>query len=218
MSKNLKLFSASIGGFNRSQVVEYLEELNRKARVNKEQSDFEIARLETEVAELSELRDRTAELQEKLEESEKLRSLLESDMENQRQMMAELQSQRDSLAEKNAAMEKDYVLFREKAQRYDADRLEAGGILERSKTEAGKRLAQAKAEASALLEKAKQEADEHARRVNEESDKLVEENIRKVKYLYKRRDELLSAFEKVKDAAGGFYDSVASTLSTEEDQ
>ena len=213
MSKKKTLFSGAIGGFNRAQVVEYLEELNRKARVAKEQTDFEIARLETEVSELAPLRDEVERQKTELSELKSEKELLESDVENQKSSIEQLKNENEELSKKNAEMSKDYLLFREKAHRYDADKLEAGGILERSKTEADRILSKAKREADELLEKARREADEHAARVNAESEKLVDENIRKVKYLYKRREELLSAFEKVKDAAGGFYDSVASTLS-----
>ena len=38
MSKNKKLFSGAIGGFKKSQVVEYIEELNRKAKMTKEET------------------------------------------------------------------------------------------------------------------------------------------------------------------------------------
>ena len=71
MSKKKALFSGAIGGFNKTQVVEYLEELNRKARVMKEQTEFEISRLETEVAELSPLRERAERQDNELSELKK---------------------------------------------------------------------------------------------------------------------------------------------------
>lgn len=218
MSHTKKLFSASIGGFNRAQVVEYLEEMNRKARIEKEQAEFEISRLESEAAELASLREKFSEITEKLAEIEKQNELLKSDIENQRATIEALQISCDSLSVRNAELEKEVPALREKALVYEQDKQNAGGILARAKAEAEKLFSQAKSDAAALLEKSRKEASEHAEKVNAESEKLVEENIRKVKYLYRRRDELLSAFQKVKDAAGGFYDSVANTLSDGKDE
>ena len=127
--------------------------------------------------------------------------------------IAKLQSEVDRLSE----MEKDYQVCKEKAGAYDEDKQNSGGILERAKAESAKIIANCNAEAAEIIRSAKETARIKAEQLLEESEKQVAENIRKVKYLYKRRDELLSAFEKVKDAAGGFYDNIASTLSKSSD-
>ena len=220
VSNNKKLFSVSIGGFKKSEVIEYIEELNRKAKMSKEQTDFDISRLRSEISELekkvADFEMQTAELaqtKEKLESSDSENTILRSDVENQREVIESLQSRNDELSEKLAVLEKDYYSYKEKAEQYDADMKKSGGILERTKTEAARMLASANAESAEIIEAANNSAREKAEKIAAESEKLVADNLKKVKYLYKRRDELLSAFEKVKDAAGGFYDNIASTLS-----
>ncbi len=206
MAKREKMFSTSIGGFRKSEVVEFIEDINRKAKVTKESYEFEIARLESEVSELEHKSHLLEEATEKLSEYENKNRLLEDDVDNQRKIIADLGSENETLKAKVAELEKDYYIFKEKAAKYDKDLECSAGIVERARTEAGE-----------LLEKAKTEAREYAEKIKADSEKLIAENLKKVKYLYKRRDELLSAFEKVKNAAGGFYDNITSTLSSHSD-
>lgn len=213
MGKGKKLFSGSIGGFNKAQVVEYIEELNRKARVASEHAEFEIARLS---AELSELEEKTAdydEIKASVATAQQEKALLEDDVANQRAVIADLRRINEELSAKLAELEPGYHEYKAKAEQYDEDRRNASGVLERAKAEAVRIVALAKAEADEALREATETAKKNADAILSDSERQVAENIRKVKYLYKRRDELLSAFEKVKDAAGGFYDSIASTLS-----
>lgn len=212
MQKNKKLFSGALGGFKKSQVVEYIEELNRKAKIAGEQSEFQIARLEQQ---LSEIESKTADyddIKENLASLENERNMLLDDVNNQKEIISSLQRERDEFASRLAELERDYETYKNKAARYDEDVLNSGGILERAKSEAARTLSATKAEASEILREATESAKQTAQRLLADSEKQVAENIRKVKYLYKRRDELLSAFEKVKDAAGGFYESISAAL------
>lgn len=212
MRNNKKLFSGAVGGFNKSQVVEYIEELNRKAKMAEEQFEFQIARLE---AQLSEIETKTSdydEIKENLDALQNEKNMLLDDVNNQKELIASLQAERDKLSARVTELEIDYETYKAKAAKYDEDLLNSGGILERAKSEAARTLSSTKAEASEILREATDSAKQTAQRILADSEKQVAENIRKVKYLYKRRDELLSAFEKVKDAAGGFYESISAAL------
>lgn len=212
MQNNKKLFSGALGGFKKSQVVEYIEELNRKAKIAGEQSEFQIARLEQQ---LSEIESKTADyddIKENIATLESEKAMLLDDVNNQKEIISALQTERDELAARLSELERDYETYKSKAARYDEDVLNSGGILERAKAEAARTLSATKAEASEILREATESAKQTAQRILADSEKQVAENIRKVKYLYKRRDELLSAFEKVKDAAGGFYESISAAL------
>ena len=283
MSKNKKLFSGAIGGFKKSQVVEYIEELNRKAKMTKEESDYEITRLENEIsslsgqlAELDDIKgnfeeakealekldatlsqvygdleetklalsekekafldekekasalsasnaDLSAELSELRAKCEKLESenkMLSDDVQNQRGIILASQNENEALLQKLALSESECARYKEKAEQYDADLLFAGGVCERAKTESSRILSETGEKAANLLTTAKLESDKIIAQANEEkaraiaeSEAVLEENMKKIRYLYKRREDLLAAFRKVKDAAGGFYDNVANTLS-----
>lgn len=220
-----KLFSSAVGGFKKSQVVEYIEELNRKAKLMSEQSGFEISRLEAELHGFEEknesMRDQIKNLEseiEKLKTVESENAMLKDDVENQRAVIESLKRENDELASKLFILEKDYNANKAKAEQFEADKKNAGGLLERAKAESARIIANANAESAEIAEKARNSAREAAEKITAESERLLAENIRKVKYLYRRRDELLSAFEKVKDAAGGFYEKIASTLSKDIDE
>jgi len=283
VSKNKKLFSGAIGGFKKSQVVEYIEELNRKAKMTKEESDYEITRLENEVSELlgqlsdlneikrnfeetkialqnleaklseaygvldqtklalsakehdclaaeekvsalsasnAELANELSDLRVKCEKLEDENKMLSDDVANQRGIILASQNENEALLQKLALSESECARYKEKAEQYDADLLFAGGVCERAKTESSRILSETGEKAANLLTTAKLESDKIIAQANEEkaraiaeSEAVLEENMKKIRYLYKRREDLLAAFRKVKDAAGGFYDNVANTLS-----
>lgn len=212
MRQNKKLFSGAIGGFKKSQVVEYIEELNRKAKISEEQSEFQIARLEEQLSEIETKTSDYDEIKESLTALENEKNMLLDDVNNQKEIISALQTERDELAKRVAELERDYDTYKAKAEKYDNDVLNSGGILERAKAEAAKTISATKAEASEIIREATEKAKKTAQNILSDSEKQVAENIRKVKYLYRRRDELLSAFEKVKDAAGGFYESITAAL------
>lgn len=220
VSKNKKLFKGSIGGFKKSQVVEYIEELNRKAKMSKEESDYEITRLESELSELSgqleefdEMKEELSLLRQKCEDLENENKMLSDDVSNSKNMIISLNGEKDALSEKLSCVMTECDDLKYKAQKYESDKLLAGDICDRAKAEASKILADARGKASDILAKARVDAD----KTLADSEKELAENLQKVRYLYKRREELLSAFCKVKDAAGGFYENIASALSDNEE-
>lgn len=215
VSKNRKLFKGSIGGFKKSQVVEYIEELNRKAKMTKEESDYEITRLETELAELSgqlesfdDMRSDMEALREKCEKLEAENIILKDDAANSRDMIISLNGEKDDLSAKLAECVSECENLKQKSDKYETDKLFAGEICDKARAEAAKIIADAREAANSILAKAQIDAD----RKLSESEKELAENMQKIRYLYKRREELLGAFRKVKDAAGGFYENIASTL------
>ncbi len=269
MSKRNKLFSGAIGGFKKSQVVEYIEELNRKAKMTKEESDYEITRLENEIAELSQIKDAYDEAKEgfeslslrysdtyaqleeatgklteiimelegeqrkaslleaenegllqevvalraKCEQLESENKMLSDDVSNQRGIILAQQTEKDSLSQKLAFAEEEAAKYRAKAEKYDSDKLISGDICERAKADAAKLISDARDKASDILAGARLEAE----KTIAQSEAELAENMKKIRYLYKRREELLGAFRKVKDAAGGFYENIASAFSDGEE-
>ena len=211
-TNNDKLFSTAMFGFQKAEVVEYLEKLNGKALLVKEQSEFEISRLQSEV---NELEGRLHQAEEALVERDNLRTqlasaesdcrILRDDTENQKHVITTLEDENASLKAHVAELEAACEASRTKAERYETEAKQAGGILDNAKKSAAE-----------IVENARRTAESTAERIRDESEQLVAANVKKVKYLYKRRDELLSAFEKVKDAAGGFYDDIANALRDDE--
>ena len=108
-----KLFSSAVGGFKKSQVVEYIEELNRKAKLMSEQSGFEISRLEAELHGFEEkndsMRDQIKNLEseiEKLKTVESENAMLKDDVENQRAVIESLKRENDELRDENKDLNK----------------------------------------------------------------------------------------------------------------
>ena len=233
MSKNKSLFSTAISGFKKSEVVDYIDEINRKTKIEREAAEYErnslqqensalseknaelenkIEELEKNIAEIESLRSKLSEADEKIELLNSENALLKDDVSTQRDIIGSLQQKNSELVLKLDEKTELCAKLEEKASAYENDKAEAGGILERAKAQAEKLVSDASVEASAILYSAKTEAQAKADAIIKESEKNVADNARKVKYLNKRRHDLLSAFEKIKDAAGGFYENVASVI------
>ncbi len=143
---------------------------------------------------------------------------MKDDVSTQRDIIGSLQQKNSELSSKLEAVSEMSSRYAEIAKHYEQDKLEAGGVLERSKSQAEKIISEAQIEASSIIYKSKIQAQEKADEMIKESEKCLADNVRKIKYLQKRRGELLSAFEKIKNAAGGFYDNVANMLSKDTEE
>lgn len=233
VSKNKSLFSTSISGFKKSEVVEYLEELNRKSKMEREAAEYERNSLASENNSLSEeneaLKDKVAEFERNAKEFEEMKTklgeleenlsfkdeelkLLKDDVATQREIIASVQNENGELKSKLSESEKIRALCEEKANSYENDKLEAGGVLEKARAEAQSIISKARTDADAIVFNARTEAEIKVNTMLAESEKDLAENVKKIKYLQKRKAEMLSAFAKVKEAAGGFYDNIASVI------
>jgi chromosome segregation ATPase len=233
VSKNNSLFSTALSGFKKSEVVAYIDEINRKTKMEREAAEYERNSLQQENTTLSEknseLGEKNIQLEKALSETESIKNqlseasqrienltlendLLKDDVSTQRDIIGSLQQTNTEISAKLEEMTVLCAKYEEKANAYDIDKLEAGGVLERAKAQADKLVSDATLQASAILSSAKAEAQAKADAIIKESEKNVADNVRKVKYLNKRKSELLTAFERIKDAAGGFYENVASVI------
>ncbi len=194
MSKKEKLFSGALGGFKKSQVIGYIEELNCKARLAKEQYDFELSKLEGErealESELSVLREE----KQKIDDLAAENAMLRDDIENQKSTILALGEEIEALKKSLSGKEAECASYAEKE-------VLSGDVLENARLEAKRIVDSANARSAEIIEAAKQN-----------SEREIADNIRKVKYLHARRDDMLKAFGKVKDAAGEFYGDIVKAL------
>ena len=190
-----------------------LQQENVALSQKNEALEGEITGFEEAKKELEELKEQLAKISESLEEAKSENALLKDDVSTQRDIIGSLQHKNTELSLKLDEVTQISAKYEKRARLYEEDKLEAGGVLERSKAQAEKIISEAKIEASSILYTSKVQAQEKADEIMKESEKSLADNVRKIKYLQKRRGELLSAFEKIKDAAGGFYDNVANMLS-----
>ena len=233
MSKKNTLFSTAISGFKKSEVVEYIEEQNRKIKIEREASEYEKNSLLSDISSINEenasLKDKISQLEDNANELINVKNeletslsencllkdeicLLKDDVATQREIISSMQQQNEDLLKKLADTEAENRRNAERAKLYDIDKLEAGGVLERAKAEAESIILSARVKAEALSENSIIEAQEKANALLKDSEKELAENMKKIKYLQKRRTDLLGAFARIKEAAGGFYDNVASVL------
>lgn len=198
LSKKEKLFKGSLGGFKKSQVIAYIEELNCKAKIAREQYEFELSKVSDECSALRAENESLTVEKEKMDSLVAENGMLKDDIENQKSAIEALTCEIEDLKAQLSSS-------REKCARYAEKEALSGDVLEN-----------ARLEAKGIIDSANQKGAEIVENAKLKSEREVADNVRKVKYLHARRDDMIKAFGKVKEAAGEFYGDIIKALNPEE--
>ena len=222
MAKSEKLFTRSLRGFAPDEVIAYIDELNAAHRNVKSESEARINTLSEELAGVKNALSENVTLREELSKKEKELSdknseiqRLREDNENQGKaiyaqgericelegLVDALKTELESCQIKSAAMEKN-------SKEYDAMLADVDGILSNARRQAQNLIEQADKEAYSIVKNAKIEAKQASEQIISESDQKLNENLKKVKYLYRRQDELAEIFKEHKAKVDNFFASI----------
>lgn len=222
MAKSENLFSVTFRGFSREEVIAYMEEMNRSVKAQRDEYEARIAALNDELTTFAEakahcesaekqLDEKNTELAAAEEENERLRT----DIENMRLAVAaseehaqaaekaleELKAELAAEKIKSAAMESN-------AKEYDAMLADVNGILATARRKAEELIEEAGARAEQIVAEAERTAKSKADSAVTASEERVNENLKKVKYLYRRQDELAELFKEHKSKVDAFFASL----------
>ncbi len=234
MAKKEKLFSRTLRGFSPEEVIAYIDELGSSHKKIMLEKDSEISKLSEQ---LEKAKDAEAKLANASEELEKLReqslakdeeiARLTQDSENQRAAIA---SQGDKLAElenalTNAKSELEALQIKNSAlesnsKEYESMLADVDSILTGARRQAEALVIQAQEQAQAIVNDAQKQADgvinsaeidakEKAKNIITQADEKLNENLKKVKYLYRRKDELAELFKEHKAKVDSFFASIS---------
>ena len=233
------LFRISLQGFNKQDVLDYIENLN--VRYNKQTKEFE-----GEIDELNKQLEMLPELLKAKENYDKLKEENEILLKEKNDLEEALKAQTSLIEEKDKALEeKDQLIdeaYAENAKCGERIRelekskpVSGAGILQKDliSEEFEEILNQARQEAESVMikardlakeiintakEKAKiheEEAKEKAEEVLRQSDEAVRDNLKKVKYLNRKKDELSGIFMDHKNQMETFFTSITQSLKDE---
>ena len=234
MAKSEKLFSRTLRGFSPEQVMSYIDELGSSHKKIMAEKDGEIEKLSEELnkakdaqAKLDEANEKIAELEKVGVEKDEEISRLSADTENQREAiavqgdkitsleteLAKVKSEFEALEIKNAALVNN-------SKEYESMLADVDSILTGARRQAESVVLQAEEKARAIMSDAEKRADEmmvstesdakqKAKSIISEADEKLTESLKKVKYLYRRKDELSELFKEHKAKVDNFFASLS---------
>lgn len=233
MANSETIFSKVFRGFSPEEVIAYIDELNAAHRSAKSESDARINALENELENFKNAEDENAALKALLADKDSIISekdgqieRLNSDTENQRlaiveqsekicqleEALASLKSSLEAANIKNNAMEqnsKEYEsMLADVESILSSARRKAQELVEAAEEKSKSIIAAAEKNAADIVEAAEVNAKSKSERIMAESDEHLSENIKKVKYLYRRQDELAEIFKDHKAKVDSFFASI----------
>ena len=223
MANSENLFSRSFRGFSPDEVVAYIDELNRSIFNVKKQYESQIFQLNEEISALRNANENLSHLKDELSEKDNQIALLKEeverltiDTENQRSAIAAqadvdlvLRSENEELKTSVEALNRKCSAMEENAKEYESMVADVNSILSSARRKATDLIDEAEKKAKNIIDNAHDAAKEHANRIIAESDEKVNENIKKVKYLYRRQDELAEIFKEHKAKVDNFFASLS---------
>lgn len=219
MAKSETLFSKVFRGFSPEEVVAYIDELSAAHKNAKAESDAKINSLSEELESLKNTGELNASLKSQLDEKDGIIKRrdeeierLEGDTENQRlviveqgdklaileKALADAKSEIEAAAIRNAAMEKN-------SKEYEHMLADVESVLSTARRKAEELISEAEKRASEIVKSAENEAKAKSERIISQSDEHLNENMKKVKYLYRRQDELAEIFRDHKAKVDSFF-------------
>lgn len=233
---NESLFRTSLSGFNKQDVTNYIEELNVRYNKQTQELENEIKSLNKELDKmpsLLEAKEKYDKLKEEKESLAKEKKDLEEAMKEMAKTLEEKEQLLDEALEENASLSKR-VRSGEK-EGFAAPKAAASSItvddslseefeeiLGEARREAQSVIAQAQSLAEEIVNNAKEKARLHteearakAEEVVRQSDEAVRDNLKRVKYLNRKKDELSGIFKSHKDQMDSFFTSVSQSLKGE---
>jgi cell division septum initiation protein DivIVA len=226
MGKNEKLFSMVFRGYDPGEVLAYIEVLdNVMKKTNKENQD-KIDDLSSETEKLKKmLAEKEEELlsveykEKEIEELKEELARITEDNENQREAIVSQEEKISELKKENEALkavcEQEKIkseALEENSKEYASIVADVNNILSEARRKASELVSEATDKSAEIISDAKSRAKEEADAILEKSDEMLNENIKKVKYLYKRRDELAEIFKEHKAKVDNFFSSVNESM------
>ena len=223
MANSENLFSRSFRGFSPDEVVAYIDELNRSIFNVKKQYESQISQLNEEISALRNANENLSHLKDELSEKDNQIALLKEeverltiDTENQRSAIAAqadvdlaLRNENEELKTSVEALNRKCSAMEENAKEYESMVADVNSILSSARRKATDLIDEADKKAKNVIDNTHDAAKEHANRIIAESDEKVNENIKKVKYLYRRQDELAEIFKEHKAKVDNFFASLS---------
>lgn len=216
------LFSVSLFGFSREEVAAYIAEMNRSFKESGAKYESQIALLNEELEKLrlsdakcGEIQKAVADKEEKITALEEEIARLKNDTENARLAVAAAEDH--AKESENAARQLKTDLEAERikasameanAKEYDSMLADVNGILSTARRKAEELIAEAEKRAAQIVADAEKRAQENADEIVAASDEKVAENMKKVKYLYRRKEELDEIFKDHKSKVDAFFSSL----------
>lgn len=222
MANSENLFSVTFRGFSRAEVIAYINEMNRSYQNTGSQYEARIEALNRELDSLRQLKEQNERISaENAEKSEQCAALadeierLKNDVENQRRAIAaqgeqalEAQAEIERLKTELEAANRTSAAMEANAKEYDAMLADVNNILSTARRKAEELVDEAGKKAEEIVASAEKLAKDNANRILAESDEKLSENMKKVKYLYRRQDELAEIFKQHKAKVDSFFSSL----------
>ncbi len=215
------LFSKSFRGFDPDEVTAYLEELDRKAKQTLDEKDAQIAAEKAKAETLAQVQKENEALRaEKESLAGKLQTLEEENRDIKQAIAAQgeeleqIKAENGKLKTEREAIEIRCGALEENAKEYEGMLADVNHILSEARRKAEELVEDARHKASEMIDRAKADAKRQSDEIIAQSDEKVNENMKKVRYLYRRKDELAEIFREHKERVDSFF----STLPDKEDK
>ena len=221
------LFRTIIQGFNKQDVLDYIENLDIRYTKHTGELEEEIDSLKKELDVIPSLL-KAKEDYDKLVQEKELIEKEKNDLNEAMQAQSKVLEEKEQLLEEALS---ENALCHEKIKKLESsgssgsddifsDELEeilikakneAESVIERAQELAKEIIANAKEKAKVQEELAKEKAEQ----VKRQSDEAVRDNLKKVKYLNRKKDELSGIFQNHKNAMDSFFSSISQSLKDE---
>lgn len=220
MANSDNLFTRCFRGFSPEEVISYIDELNAAHKNSKSESDSRIHALTEELDSLKNAAENYNSAKEQLSEKESEIERLSNDNENQRlamvaqgEKMLALEEEVRDLKTKLEAADIKTSAMEANSKEYEAMLADVESILSAARRQAQSLITEAEKKAGEIIANAEKTAKERTAEIVSASDEKVSENMKKVKYLYRRQDELAELFRDHKSKVDSFFASIADSSS-----
>ena len=223
MANSEPIFSKVFRGFSPDEVIAYIDVLNAAYKNAKSESDAKINALMSEINASKHAGDENSSLRTVIEEKENIIKeqteqieRLTADAENQRLAMvaqsektAELEKQLFNLKSELEAADIKNAAMVQNSKEYEKLLADVDSILSSSRRKAEELILEAEKKAEAIVANAEKQAKDKYDSLMAEADEKLDENLKKVKYLHRRQDELAELFKDHKSKVDSFFASIS---------
>ncbi len=236
---NTKLFKSAISGYNKEEVMKYIQNMDIQFSDTKAVLEGEIRTLNKTIEDLNEkvaaYETLTREIESLTLEKDSLQQAISAQGEKISEtqcLLEEANSANQVLEQRALRAESQSAALEEKCNNYEEqnkalrenlseatlhleqslDMSEVEEILAQARAQASDLIARAKLVADKIISDAKEKAQYDAQKTVSESNQIVRENIDKVRYLTKRKNQLGEIFKDHKSKVDSFFDSISDTL------
>ena len=214
-----KLFKSAFRGYNKKDVLSYIETLDIQAVNTRQELEGKIRELESTLEILPGLQKDKQTLDEliiKHRSLEKEKLDLESAVtalgQEHEQKVSMLESKISELSAQNALLEQELANAIEYQNNYEEEKNELSQILESARYEATLLIEKAKASAEKIISDAKRTASVQAQNIKNQSAELISTNLKKVKFLTHKNDERAQIIKEHKSKVDSIFSSISDSF------